>query len=534
MRIKRLSLLVSAVFSCSVLTGCVSPNSGLPITPLEPVSTLPPAEVSYVAPIGDAALEYTEKATLYLPSHDGISLAAVESEVAYSPVRPQAESLVRALLVHPSGKEAAALGGDVRLSLYGTSPVEVSRDTVTINLSASALQLSRQALYIACQAIANTLTQLPEISHVNFLVVDKPVGIDIAGTLPMGALKANTAPDLGAVYEQLLSRRVLSAENASDKPFSANVTLYFPLNAAEGMVSEVRTMSFENQVFPDMVTAILRALAAGPENEGILSPALPLLADLLTSAPVLQPSEDTGSNVIHLDFAHNLEDMLEAYGISQQQSIASLCCTLATFFPNVSGVQITINGASPQMAENVAEDEEAAETEETKDNAENEAEEKTVPPVYKRSDFSSLLYDYCTLYFAKDGHNAPVATLRPVHYYQAHHPRKLLSELSRGPQSCDSQPDLLPVMDPSVSVTDTMLLGFSLSDNTLLVNLAPGFNDAAQRLTAEEERLLAYSMVNTLCLNERIKSVCFFRSGSQFDGFGGEIYWGGLFYPLPY
>jgi len=85
-----------------------------------------------------------------------------------------------------------------------------------------------------------------------------------------------------------------------------------------------------------------------------------------------------------------------------------------------------------------------------------------------------------------------------------------------------------------VWIAVTALLGFSLSDNTLLVNLAPGFSAAAERLSTEEERLLAYSMVNTLCMNERIKSVCFFRSGSQFEGFGGEIYWGGLFYPLPY
>ena len=532
MRIKRLSLLVLAVFICSLLTGCISPNSGLPITPLEPQSTLPPAEVNHVAPIGDAALEYTQKAILYLPSHDGISLSAIETDVSFSPVRPQAESLVRALLVHPSGKEAAALGGDVRLSLYGTSPVEVSRDTATVNLSASALQLSRQALYIACQAITNTLTQLPEISYVNFLVVDKPVGIDVAGTLPMGALKANTASDLGAVYEQLFSRRVGTAESAENKPFSANVTLYFPLNAADGMVSEVRSMSFENQVLADMVTSILRALAAGPEDESILSPALPLLADLLTSAPALLSSEETGSNVIHLDFAHNLEDMLEAYGISQQQSIASLCYTLATFFPNVSGVQITINGAAPALTEILEEKPEA--TAEETEGDDGETKTPAAKPVFERAAFSPLLYDYCTLYFAKDGQNSPVAVQRPVHYYQAHHPRKLLSELSRGPQSCDSEPDLLPIMDPSVSITDTMMLGFALSESTLLVNLAPGFSDAAKHLTTQEERLLAYGMVNTLCMNERIKSVCFFRSGSQFDGFGGEIYWGGLFYPLPY
>ena len=72
------------------------------------------------------------------------SLSKVSTQVSYSPVRPEAETLVRSLLAHKGNKEATALGGDTKLSLYGTSPVEVSRDTVTVNLSASALQLDRE------------------------------------------------------------------------------------------------------------------------------------------------------------------------------------------------------------------------------------------------------------------------------------------------------------------------------------------------------------------------------------------------------
>jgi len=124
------------------------------------------------------------------------------------------------------------------------------------------------------------------------------------------------------------------------------------------------------------------------------------------------------------------------------------------------------------------------------------------------------------------------ASLRPVPYYNASNPRNLLHELSLGPQPCDSLPELRPVME-SAPITDTTILGFSLSDSTLLVNFAPGFSDVVKSLyTPESERLLAYSLTNTLCMDERIKSVCFFQSGSQFETFTGEIYWSGLFYPL--
>lgn len=497
---------------CLLLTGCATTN-GLPISDEAPLATLPAAEVSYVAPIGDASLEYTESTTLYLPSRDGISLTPVEAQVVYSLVRPRAESVVRALIAHAGNKAASSLGGDVRLSLYGTSPVEVSRNVATVNLSASALQLDRETLYLTCQAIANTLTTLPEIEYVNVLVVDKPVGVDVANTLPMGAFRFSDASDLGAVYEQALSRRVGVSESPLDKPFSANITLYFPLAQSQGIVSEVQSMSFENQLLSGMVVSILRKLADGPTMDSILSPSLPLLADLLIANPTLRHSEETGGSVLVLDFAHNLDDMLDAYGITREQCMASLCYTFSTFLPNVSGIALSVNG-TPVDQLLITEDDSA------------EAVEGAV-----RSAFSDRLYDYCTLYFP-DEDGTLHASRRPVPYYQASNPRFLLTELAKGPQAADSLPKLLPLM-PEGALSDTGMLGFALSDDhTLLVNFSPAFAQIGAELDRDSERPFAYALVNTLCVSPRIRNVCFFQSGKQFDGFTGEIYWRGLFYPL--
>ena len=513
MLLKRIFLSAGLVALCFCLCGCTS--AGLPITDAVPSVTLPPAEISFVAPIGDAALEYTEETVLHLPSHDGISLTKVPVQVAYSPARPKAESLVRTLLSHSSGTEAASLGGDVRLSLYGKSPVEVSRDVVTVNLSASALQLDREAFYIVCQSIANTLTELEDIRAVNILVVDKAVGLDIANTLPVGALQRSTAQDLGAVYRQLMSRRVESTDSAAQKPFSANVTLYFPLAGTDGMVSEVRTMSFENQLLHDMVTHILRELAAGPAQEGIGSPALPLLGDLLTSTPTLTASDETGGTILSLDFAHNLYDMLEAYQITKEQSMASLCYTFCTFLPNLSGINVSING-TPVESRYWTED----------------VEDET-PNVLLRAQCWDRLYNYCTLYFVSEDEKTLVPSQRPIACFHSSNPRHLLRELSRGPQTYDSQPALLPVM-PKDALRDTDMLGFALSGETILANFAPTFKKVLQAMEGPEEQLFAYSLVNTLCMEERIKNVCFFQSGNQLDTFSGSIYWAGLFYPLPY
>mgnify|MGYP002740589128 FL=1 len=257
---RALALLLAALLPG--LCACQAGN-GLPASEASPEITLPPAVQSYVAPIGDAALEYTADATLYLPRHSGSRLTAVVSPVTFSASRPRAESLVRALLNHSGTSTAAALGGNVKLALYGANPVEVSRNAATVNLAASALQLNRGDLYIAFQAIANTLTELKEIDYVNFLIVDHPVGLDVANTLPMGSFSRSLSEDLSSVYEQRLSRRVGLNESAEDKSLSANVTLYYPLAGTPGLLSEVRSLSFANQKPSDMIVQIMRELSKG-------------------------------------------------------------------------------------------------------------------------------------------------------------------------------------------------------------------------------------------------------------------------------
>ena len=327
---RALALLLAALVPG--LCACQAGN-GLPASEASPEITLPPAVQSYVAPIGDAALEYTADVTLYLPRHSGSRLTAVVSPVTFSASRPRVESLVRALLNHSGTSTAAALGGNVKLALYGANPVEVSRNAATVNLAASALQLNRGDLYIAFQAIANTLTELKEIDYVNFLIVDHPVGLDVANTLPMGSFSRSLSEDLSSVYEQRLSRRVGLNESAEDKSLSANVTLYYPLAGTPGLLSEVRSLSFANQKPSDMIVQIMRELSKGASVSEIDSPPLNLLVEMLTGDPEVAYSDELGGSVITLNFSYSLNDMLEKANVSRANCMASLCYTLCSFFP---------------------------------------------------------------------------------------------------------------------------------------------------------------------------------------------------------
>ena len=490
-----------------ILTACgVAPEQ-----PTVPVS-LPTASLPYVAPIGDAALEYAAQTTLYLPRHDGARLISVVEQVPFSAARLEAESLVRALLAHPGDGLASALGGDIKLSLYGANPVEVSGNVATVNLAASALQLDRKALYLCGQAITNTLTELRNIHYVNLLVMDRQIGLDLNATLPYGSMARDMTGDIGAVYEQLASRRVLPDEDAAQKQLAATATLYYPLTAVNGVVSEARYLSFDSLKPDALALKLLQALADGPA--GISgSTALPLLADLLMEPPRALEQPDGGGRIIELSFENTLYDMLTAMNVPLASLLDALCYTLTTFIPNTEGITVYIGG-------------------ERQEHVMMGATEGILfaDGVMQRSHFAPLLMDMASLSLPEaDGAHLAV-TLRPTNYYLRTQPRALLRELFAGPSPADSRQGLLPVI-PAGTLTDADILGISLIDQTLVINLSHAFQTAGENLTPAQDRLLAYAIVNTLLSNVHAKTLCVYVGGQPAQGFGGEVDWRGLFYP---
>ncbi|MEA5014985.1 MAG: GerMN domain-containing protein [Candidatus Limiplasma sp.] len=495
---------------CLALSSC---SGSIPLNP-EPVAvTLPPAQSSYVAPIGDAALEYTGEATLFLPRADNARLSAITQAVAYSAARPQAESVARALLAHEGNSVLSSLGGSVKLSLYGANPVELSRDVATVNLSASALQLDRKAFFLACQAITNTLTSLPGIHYVNVLVMDRSLGLDIAGALPMGSLSRSVGEDAGALYEQLLTQRVKTAEDPASKGLTAPVTLYFPLSHLDGILPEVRSCSFESQAPSDMVARLLEELAAGPQQVN-RSPALPQLASLLATPPEVTEAPEGGGRLITLRYGAGFDDMLTGLDLNRATVMASICHTLATFLPGIGGVRFYIG---QDRVQNVL----------VRDSA-NQVAILFNEAVQYRADYSAFLMDISTLYFASQDGQKLLEVERPMPYYLTKNPRALVLELAKGPQSFDSQP-AFPLLSAG-ALRDSDLVGFSLNDTTLLVNFAPTFSLVGQGFSPQQDRLLAYGLVNTLSSISRIRRVCFFVAGEWPKDFSGTIQWSGAFY----
>ncbi len=499
--------LVLALCAALCLSSCV--NSGVPASDGRTYS-LPDAQLDVSAPVGDAMLEYTQPAVFYLPRHDGERLIAVTDTIPLSEGRLVAESIVRLLLEQPGSSIASPLGGEVKLSLYGANPVEVSGDVATVNLAASALQLDRKTLCLVSHAITNTLTEMDSIQYVNTLVADKSLALDIAGSLPQGALTRSMGEDIGALYEQQMSRRVLSGEDAASKRLTATATLYFPLAAINGIMAEAHNVTFDSMDPADMAVTLMDEISGGAAVVKD-SPAMPLLTEYLLVPPVISQPADIGGNLITLDFSYMFDDMLQAVGISRASCLAALCYTLTTFLPNVAGIEVFIDS---ELVEHVMltgtsgilfED-----------------------GIQRRADFAALLMDNAALYFADASSQKLKKVSRPIPFYQTSNPRALLNELFKGPSAQDSDADVTATL-PAGALKDSDIIGISLSGDALLVNLSNSFLEAGLGVSNTADRLLAYSLVDTLLHAASARRVAFFVGGSQIAGFTDEISWKGWF-----
>ena len=106
---KKARAILAVLCAALCLSSCV--NAGIPVQE-EQSYTLPDAQSEFVAPIGDASLDYTAPVLFYLPRHDGNRLTSVTNTIPLSEGRLTAESVVRLLLEQSGSSIASPLGGE--------------------------------------------------------------------------------------------------------------------------------------------------------------------------------------------------------------------------------------------------------------------------------------------------------------------------------------------------------------------------------------------------------------------------------------
>lgn len=500
---------LAALMACAAgmaLTGC---TAGIDALNNSESATLPPAGVTYAAPTGDTNQETAQSILFYVPDITGTRLIAQTERVLISCARHPAEMALRRLFAFAGSDSARALTDNAYLQLSSVNPVEISGDTATVNLAASALSLSHSELYTVCQAIANTVTQWGDIQYVNVLVSSVQPGLDVGANVPMGCFTANLTDTLDTLSTQAQSL----ASTAADRRFSLPVTLYFPAYAGKGILAETRTISFTGRRKSGLISTLLDALSQGAQSLTNVPDMVDLSAYLLET-PQVQEVPVTGGQRAVLRFQQSLNDALISAGIPRSVMLSALTYTLTTFVPGLSGVTVYMGEELVTAVVPGGIYEGANET------------ISFANGMMRRSDFSRFLLSNCTLYFS-DGEGRLCAVQRPIPYYETRSARYLIGCLLSGPQSCDSVRNVQAVFPEGLGDAD--LLGVGLDEQTLLLNLSPGMEEAIRSCTDAQEKLLAYALVNTLTELPAVRSICFFFSGEQQESLDGKLYWAGTF-----
>ena len=460
--------------------------------------TLAPAAVPYDAPDGDSFEGSNSSYTLYIPGQDGLQLVTREIVLQTGNTNDTARQLVAALLAF----EGESLGAGRELSLYGDNPLEISGGICTVNMASSALQLSYRDYYEACVAIATTLCELDEISFVNFLVADQSVGLDITGSLAMGSLTAHPDENLPVLWEQMEAKRTPLGDDISRTSLSALATLYTPLDEGRGMTCENRILNFDGQTPQQMAAVLLSAM-----TEADRSGAMEVLNSSLTHEPVISELED-GGRLITLTLRRDTSDRLEDLDLDLACVMGAVTYTLTTFIPGIAAVCVRVEDTPVTELQSLR-----------------FGNITVLGGLLKRSMFADFLREHMTAWFVSEGGLAKADT--SVDRLDAESPRAQMESLIEGPGRRQRSEGIEPSMPENVREDD--ILGIAEVNDVLLINLSESFRSEIQAAGAEKERLICYSIVNTLCENTGKRKVCFFFEGEQVETIAGEIYWAGTF-----
>lgn len=485
---KKLTRALCLLLCALLLTACTVDVTDEPAVP-----GLPPVAADGDAPLGDAGLQQEIIAAMYLPSVDGQSLLAYYEPLTLTHAQHPAESILRALLAFGGNSRVRALGGGVTLSLSGANPVEVSGRVCTVNLSASALQLSSADLYAAALSIAATLCELEDIDYVNLLVAGTPVAMDVSGLLPLGSLTAQVGQELPVLWEQFSARRVPVGQSPADTPLTSAATLYFPLADHSGMVAETRRLTFPGQS-PELLTAaLLEALSSGAQQvSGACD--MPELTEMLLAPPAISDLTSGGKRVT-LHFAPDVRTRITDAGCDPACCFASIVYTITTFVPSVQQVCILVGDGAltslygPGLGSMLF-----------------------PGGLHARTDYAHALLTQTYVYLPRDGQLERRVLSLP--YRSAASVRRLLLRLS---------PEALPA-----GLTDADILGLSIDGDTLRINLSARYAQVI-RDSAMDQRLMAYSVVNTLCEALGTRRVRFTFGGDMADDLGADVMWSGAF-----
>lgn len=405
--------------------------------------------------------------------------------------------------------------------------LEISQGVATVSFSNAFNALSEYGKFVARAAITDTLLEVDGIQVVNILVGGRAMQFNQA---PVGALLRQHPRDLDLLYQRAISQgnqrddyaqmlqqqpeeqamqqdtqNQTTTEQQSDDQHLAQaetvtrrMVLYFPDNIYGLMLAEHREVTFQTD---KAVEAVLAELMDGPKTSASLRTPIPIEAILFR--PPTQ-SQNDGRYTLNLDFTAQFSGTMAKLEPEEvKEAVASLVLSITSFIPQVDAVRLLVEGQAytpvslASVGGNAAQD------------------------GYSRDDFAYMVGNTIGLYFPTENQDAMHRIMRPVMQDTWHLAATRLSELAKGEvvQATDANNWAWPQpLDQADHPVVTSQVG-----NTVFVDVTPNFINLISTLSAQQERMIIYCIVNTLVDTQGISCVRFQSEGQPIQDWPGLL-----------
>ncbi len=396
---------------------------------------------------------------LYFLNADYSTLVAETRSIFIEQNTKPEVQVVEELLKGPTDRNLRPVGDGFTLD-----SVETMYDAVNVNLSTNSVKTDEQIFTLSI-ALANTLTEFLNLDYVNTYVNGKAAGFQ---GKPVGALTKNQG--------------ILSDEKAKQVQHTAPTAqiptvLYFLDNSEKYLVPEVRNVQYASENY---VSRIVDELSKGPEqmynNRQSVDSGIHVVG-----APLVQSDTD-GKQSLVVDLNKTPVVFTQGFEDGEKLARASIVYSLLGFYPGVDRIRFTINGVAV-------------------DNN-----------LYTKQDFKSYIGASVRLYFPNADSTMLMPVDRTVSQNVATSPSTIVEELINGPAQTDSTA-LWPAFPSGVMLEDVNSV--YIAGDIVVVDFNRSILPKLKGVTADDEMLMVYAIINSLTFLPNIRLVQFLVDGER-------------------
>ncbi|MGI5848529.1 MAG: GerMN domain-containing protein [Christensenellales bacterium] len=490
---KRLLIIVVAL--CLLLCGCGVIRDNNEPGAFVSVSTLNMDEVAYPGRV--------EKRSVYFMNETSGTLTAEIRNLVIGQDTNPAEVAVEALLKGPSNKDLKS----VAPYGMGLDFIEFSREVANVYLKYDGEAMQPEEQFILELALANTITDI--LGATSICIFYNGIQTGFAG-LPSDPQQKQTGnikeawfrasakyslevPVIPSTLEEDEQNTPALEGHETAKPQSSPISTVLYFISADGgfLLPEVRDVTYPKGNY---IETLIEELKKGPQNKSIMKSPLTESLELLKD-PVFK---DAGAGRYRLSL--NFSKLPTQYDFSDERdtylSCAAIIYTIIGFVPGIESIDMHV-----MDNEIIVNDGSALKS-------------------LKRENYLGCIGSSVPVYFSDKNSDLLLQVSRSMEQEKTWSAKWRLMELLKGPLAGDGD-NAWPVI-PS-GVTEQDILSVDVYEDTVYVNLSQSFKSACAGLSAKNEMLLVYAIVNTITAMDGISKVQFLVEGQQTEALAGYL-----------